>query len=77
MEEIVDDNVLTLAGLSSDPLKEKHDKIGPSTEIVRGLANIDWSNIALQILTVQKLQLRVLSFEFRLYWCWYDWMVFH
>ena len=24
MEEIVDDNVLTLAGLSSDPLKEKH-----------------------------------------------------
>ena len=24
MEETVDDNVLTLAGLSSDPLKEKH-----------------------------------------------------
>ena len=31
------------------------------------LANIVWSNIALQILTVQKLELRVHSFEFRLY----------
>ena len=37
VEGTVDDNVLTLTGLSSDPLEGEthHDNIGPSTETVR------------------------------------------